>query len=47
MWVTYAKDNPDLVKVEGREWTLSIIPSLSVALVTTVIAAVHPKFARR
>jgi len=40
VWVTYAKDNPDLVKVEGREWTLSIIPSLSVALVTTVIAAV-------
>lgn len=40
VWVTYAKSDPDLVKVEGREWTLSIIPALSVALVTTVIAAV-------
>lgn len=40
VWVTYAKSDPDLVKVEGREWTLSIIPALSVAVVTTVIAAV-------
>lgn len=40
VWVTYAKSDPDLVKVEGREWTLSIIPAFSVALVTTVIAAV-------
>jgi len=40
VWVTYAKGDPDLVKVEGREWTLSIIPALSVALVATVVAAV-------
>lgn len=40
VWVTYAKSDPDLVKVEGREWTLSVIPALSVALVATVIAAV-------
>ncbi|MDO5512335.1 DUF3592 domain-containing protein [Corynebacterium sp.] len=40
VWVTYSKADPDLVKVEGREWTLSIIPALSVALVTTVVAAV-------
>lgn len=38
VWVLYAKNNPDLVKVEGREWTLSIIPALSSAAVTTLIA---------
>lgn len=31
VWVTYAKEDPDLVKVENRAWTLSIIPALSVA----------------
>ena len=40
VWVTYSKEDPDLVKVEGRTWTLSIIPAISVAVVTTVIAAV-------
>lgn len=39
VWVAYAKTDPDLVKVEGREWTLSVIPALSVALLSTVIAA--------
>ena len=39
VWVTYAKSDPDLVKVEGREWTLSVIPALSVALLSTVLAA--------
>nr|WP_164546403.1 DUF3592 domain-containing protein [Corynebacterium hylobatis] len=39
VWVTYAKADPDLVKVEGREWTLSVIPALSVALLSTVTAA--------
>ncbi|WP_018297811.1 DUF3592 domain-containing protein [Corynebacterium lubricantis] len=38
VWVTYAKSNPDLVKVEGRKWTLSIIPALSVAGVSTLLA---------
>lgn len=38
VWVTYARDEPDLVKVEGREWTLSIIPALSVALISLLIA---------
>ena len=27
--MTYAKSNPELVKVQGREWTLSIIPAIS------------------
>lgn len=38
VWVTYAKETPDLVKVEGREWTLSVIPALSVAFVGTLAA---------
>lgn len=38
VWVNYAKSDPDLVKVEGREWTLSVIPALSVGSVVTVIA---------
>lgn len=39
VWVLYDRTNPDLVKVEGREWTLSIIPALSSGLVATLIAA--------
>lgn len=39
VWVEYAKSDPDLVKVEGRKWTLSVIPALSVALLATVLAA--------
>ncbi|STC69582.1 DUF3592 domain-containing protein [Corynebacterium pilosum] len=38
VWVTYAKSDPDLVKVEGRMWTLSLIPAFSVAVVSTLIA---------
>ncbi|AKE38295.1 Hypothetical Protein NG00_00270 [Corynebacterium camporealensis] len=38
VWVIYAADDPDLVKVEGREWTLSVIPALSSAAVATLIA---------
>lgn len=38
VWVTYAKSDPDIVKVEGRGWTLSLIPALSVALVSTAAA---------
>ncbi|AKE40504.1 hypothetical protein UL82_01360 [Corynebacterium kutscheri] len=39
VWVDYAETNPDLVKVAGRSWTLSVVPALSSALVVTVIAA--------
>ncbi|WP_156229329.1 DUF3592 domain-containing protein [Corynebacterium comes] len=39
VWVAYAKSDPDLVKVEGRQWTLAIIPALSVAFLATVLAA--------
>lgn len=38
VWVTYSQSNPDLVKVEGRGWMLSIIPALSVAVVCLIIA---------
>ncbi|QNE88872.1 DUF3592 domain-containing protein [Corynebacterium incognita] len=38
VWVNYSKENPDLVKVEGREWTLSVIPALSVWVVSTLVA---------
>lgn len=39
VWVTYSKSDPHLVKVEGREWTLSIIPALSTLAVCTALAA--------
>ena len=39
MWVTYARSNPELVKVSGRKWTLAIIPALSSAAVTTLITS--------
>ncbi|GAB3944794.1 DUF3592 domain-containing protein [Corynebacterium tapiri] len=38
VWVTYAKTNPEIVKVEGRGWSLAIIPALSVAVVSLLIA---------
>lgn len=38
VWVSYDRSNPELVKVEGREWTLSVIPALSVAAAATLIA---------
>ena len=36
VWVTFSGDDPELVKVEGREWTLSIIPAISVAVVSSI-----------
>ena len=38
--VTYSTEDPDLVKVENRSWTLAIVPALSVAAVSTVVAVV-------
>lgn len=40
VWVNYAKSDPDLVKVEGRKWTLAVIPALSVGAVATGVGAV-------
>lgn len=39
VWVTYAKSDPELVKVEGRSWWLAVGPALSVAAVSTAVAA--------
>lgn len=39
VWVTYAKSDPNLVKVEGRGWALALKPALSVWAVSTLIAA--------
>lgn len=39
VWVLYDRGNPELVKVEGREWTLAVIPALSSAAVASVVAA--------
>ncbi|WKD60273.1 hypothetical protein CCICO_01075 [Corynebacterium ciconiae DSM 44920] len=39
VWVNYSTDNPNLVKVEGRNWTLAIIPALSVLSIATAIGA--------
>lgn len=38
VWVQYAQDNTDLVKVEGRRWTLAIIPALSVWASASILA---------
>ncbi|MEJ5919022.1 DUF3592 domain-containing protein [Corynebacterium sp. H113] len=36
--VEYDRENPETVRVEGRRWTLSIIPALSILVVGLVIA---------
>lgn len=40
VWVQYSRENPDLVKVAGRGWTLSIIPALSIAVLVVVVTLV-------
>ncbi|APT83971.1 DUF3592 domain-containing protein [Corynebacterium aquilae] len=47
VWVNYSKDNPDLVKVEGRTWRLALIPAGSVALSSTIIAAIVISISKR
>lgn len=37
VWVRYARSNPDVVAVEGRTWTLTIVPAASVAVVGTAV----------
>lgn len=39
VWITYAKTDPELAKVEGRRWTLAIIPAFSVWIGLQVLAA--------
>lgn len=40
VWVSYDRTNPDLVKVEGRGWTLALVPALSTWVVSTFVAVV-------
>ncbi|AKK04713.1 hypothetical protein CMUST_01820 [Corynebacterium mustelae] len=47
VWVTYARSNPNLVKVQGREWTLAIIPTLSTIAVINVVAVIGVILARK
>lgn len=35
VWVAYDVTNPERAKIDGREWTLSIIPALSALVVVT------------
>ncbi|MGO1990714.1 MAG: DUF3592 domain-containing protein [Corynebacterium sp.] len=37
VYVDYQRSDPDNVKVQGRGWTLSIVPALSVWLVSMVV----------
>lgn len=42
--VEYQRGDPDNVKVEGRGWTLALIPALSSWLVVTAVAAIPAGF---
>ncbi|MDO5030003.1 MAG: DUF3592 domain-containing protein [Corynebacterium sp.] len=37
--VEYDRTDPDVVRVAGRKWTLSIIPAASIAVVALIVAA--------
>lgn len=39
VWVTYNSSRPDVVKVDGREWTLAFRPALSILLIGSLLAA--------
>lgn len=40
VWVEYQRSDTDNVKVQGRSWTLSILPALSVWAIGAVVIAV-------
>ena len=40
VWVNYAKNNPELVKIQGRSWRLALLPAGSIIAWATAIAAV-------
>ena len=40
VWVRYNASRPELVKVDGRDWTLSLIPAGSVLFTATILAGV-------
>ncbi|QMV86206.1 DUF3592 domain-containing protein [Corynebacterium hindlerae] len=39
VWVEYSKRDPELVKVQGRNWTLALLPAASVFLISTAVFA--------
>jgi len=39
VWVTYNSARPDVVKVDGRDWTLAFRPALSIFAVASAVAA--------
>ncbi len=40
VWVTYNAARPDVVKVDGRQWTLAFRPALSILAVASAVAGV-------
>lgn len=38
VWVNYSRKDPNVVKVEGRRWTLALLPALSTVVIATLLA---------
>lgn len=39
VWVEYSRSHPDIVRVQGRTWTLSLLPAVSTFIVTVIVSA--------
>ncbi|ACR18600.1 hypothetical protein ckrop_1885 [Corynebacterium kroppenstedtii DSM 44385] len=38
VWVEYSHSHPDIVRVQGRTWTLSLLPAVSTFIVTVALS---------
>lgn len=38
VWVEYSRSHPDIVRVQGRTWTLSLLPAVSTFIVTVALS---------
>ncbi|WP_296106780.1 DUF3592 domain-containing protein [uncultured Corynebacterium sp.] len=38
VWVEYSHSDPDIVRVQGRTWTLSLLPAVSTFIVTAALS---------
>lgn len=38
VWVEYSRSHPDIVRVQGRTWTLSLLPASSTFIVTVALS---------
>lgn len=38
VWVEYSRSHPDTVRVQGRTWTLSLLPAISTFIVTIALS---------